>query len=182
MNNSVNMFGVKNKNKMSKIMQEATKLASNHGLKINNSLPSKLNNSNKNNSACESIPHMETVGKTQMALGRVTNLTRYGYYKCRRFTTMNIQGKQHINWSIRLNDLIIYYGATRMVGDFPIRFIDSPIKENNSTKILVGTVTNREQKQLFKFFNMYKYKSNTHQGVYFFSHKPYLKYDDIVRV
>jgi hypothetical protein len=111
----------------------------------------------------------------------LTNLKRFGYYKCNRFIALNILGKRGIEWEMALNDLMIYYGATMVRSNFPIRLVDTPTN-NNNTKLLPGTVTNREQQQLLKFFGMYKYKSLTHPGIYFFSHKPNLRYTNITRV
>lgn len=181
---NMNIFGVKNKNNRASINLRANAELKKYGLNLRN-VPVKLNNgyNNRNAVSCKDIPHLETIPRNsrQVAIGRMTNLRKYGYYKCNRFIAANISGKKGIEWTLALNDVLIYYGATAVRSNFPIRLVDTPTG-NNNTRILSGTVTNREQQQLLKFFGMYKYKSLIHPGIYFFSHKPNVNYPNIVRV
>ena len=184
MNNNVNIFGVKNKNNRRSINLRANAELKKYGINLRN-VPVRFNNgyNNRNNASCQTIPHMETIpaNSRQMAVGRQVNLRKYGYYKCRKFIACDISGKKGINWTLALNDVLIYFGATQLKANFPIRLIDYPTN-NNKTRIIAGTVTKREQKQLFKFFKMYKYKSLTNPGVYFFSKRADLNYPGIVLV
>lgn len=177
----MNIFGV---TKRPSINVRARAALKQYGLKLRN-VPVKINNGyrTRNFMSCHDIPHLETIPRNsrQVAIGRMTNLRKYGYYKCNRFITSNLAGKKGFEWTMALNDILIYYGATTGRANFPIRLVDTPTA-NKRTRILRGTVTNREQQQLLKFFGMYKYKSLTHEGIYFFSHKPNVNYPNIVRV
>jgi hypothetical protein len=183
MNNNINIFGVKNKNNRRSINLLANAELKKYKLNLRN-VPSKMNSgyNNRNNASCGPIPHMETIPRNgrQVAIGRQANLAKYGYYKCNKFIACDIRGNKGMNWSLALNDVLIYYAATVVRSNFPIRLVDYPTN-NNKTRISGGTVANREQRQILKFFGMYKYKSLTSPGVYFFSHKSNLAYPGIVR-
>jgi hypothetical protein len=182
--NNVNIFGIKNVNKARINLAAFNELAK-IGIKMRN-IPSKLNNglANRNQASCATIPHMETVPRygRQVVIGRQRVLTQNGYYKCIKFIGSVITGKQGFNWSMVLNDILIYYASTMVRQNFPIRLVDLPKNGNNATQILPSTVTHREIQQIKKFFGLYMYKSLSNPGIYFFSHRPNVKYRNIVRV
>ena len=135
---------------------------------------------------CPTIPHMNTVTGTQVVLGRVSTLERYKYDKCPRFKTLTLPYQHeakagNLFWTIKINDLFIYC-AQRRRQRFPIRLIVDPKPRGQLNRVRPNTVTWREEQQLLRYFKMYKYKSITHRGIFFFSKYPRLHSPGIRRV
>ena len=84
----MNIFGVKNKKNRISINLRANVELKKYGLNLRN-VPVKINNgyNTRTSAVCNDIPHLETIPRysRQVAIGRMTNLRKYGYYKCNRF-------------------------------------------------------------------------------------------------
>lgn len=132
------------------------------------------------------LPHMDTVSKNQIVLGRVKTLERYKYDRCPSFTALTLPYEHEAHpgaffWTIIVNDLFIYC-AQRRRQRFPIRLVVDPQPRGPMNKVTPTTITWREEQQLLRYFKMYKYKSTTHKGVFFFSKYPRLRSPGIRRV
>jgi hypothetical protein len=125
------------------------------------------------------IPHMNTVTGSQVVIGRVKTLARYKYDKCPRFVTLTLPYEHEAKagklfWTIKINDLFMYC-AQRRRQRFPIRLIVDPKPRGPMNRVHSKSVTWREEQQLLRYFKMYKYKSITHKGIFFFSKYPRLR-------
>lgn len=132
------------------------------------------------------FPHMNTISGNQIVIGRVKTLARYKYDKYPIFTALTLPYDYEAKpgalfWTIRMNDLFMYC-AQRRRQRFPIRLVIDPKPRGPMNKVTKGSVTWREEQQLLRYFKMYKYKSMTHKGVYFFSKYPRLRAPGIQRV
>jgi hypothetical protein len=146
----------------------------------------KFNVYNKNDSVCSMLPHLETTRGGQVVLGRVKTLAKYKYDKCSLFTTLTLPYEYeakpgNLYWTIKINDLFMYCAVRRRKA-LPIRLVIDPKPLTSKNKVTSKTVTWREEQQLLRFFKMYKYKSLTHPGVFFFSKLPHVRFKNIVRV
>ena len=140
----------------------------------------------KKRTSCSSIPHMNTINGKQVILGRLSTRKRYGYDRCKHFLPLTLPYENDAKpgslfWTIKINDLFMYCAARRRQR-LPIRFVVDPKPRGTKNRVTPKTVTWREEHQLLRYFKMYKYKSLTHPGVFFFSKRPNVRAKNIQRV
>ena len=140
----------------------------------------------KKSSSCNYLPHLDTAKHGQIVLGRVRTLAKYGYDRCKYFLPLTLPYEYeskpgNLFWTIKINDLFMYCSQRRRYA-LPIRLVVDPTPQGPKNKVTKRTVTWREEQQLLRYFKMYKYKSLTHPGVYFFSKRPDVRYKNIVRI
>jgi hypothetical protein len=136
-------------------------------------------------SCTTSIPHMNTVSGSQVVIGRIKTLERYKYDKCHLFEALTLPYEHeakagNLFWTIKINDIFMYC-AQRRRQRFPIRLVVDPKPRGTLNRLTADTVTWREEQQLLRYFKMYKYKSLTHKGIFFFSKYPRLRSPGICR-